>query len=150
MRNKRANGIKIRSIPTGRKLLFADVLILCLAFTFSSFSLLYGGQREGLKAGDCSDYSDTEIVNAIGKAENSKKYPYGIKSIDTKGNAEYARKICFNSVRNGRKRWEQAGKPDDLITFISRRYCPINAPDDNGTNKFWVKNVKGFLVQHGN
>ena len=90
-------------------------------------------------------WTDQAIVEAIGKAENSIKYPYGIKSIDTKGNIEYARKICLNSVINGRKRWIKAGKPCDLIEYISRRYCPINAPDDNGTNKYWVKNVKYFL-----
>jgi hypothetical protein len=93
-------------------------------------------------------FSDEEIVEAIGKAENSAKYPYGIKSIDTKGNKEYARQICLNSVRNGRARWIKAGRPCDLIEFISRRYCPINAPDDNGTNKYWSKNVKYFLSKN--
>jgi len=99
---------------------------------------------------DYSQYSDEAIVKAIGKAENSIKYPYGIKSIDTKGNIEYARQICLNSVRNGRKRWVKADKPCDLISFISRRYCPVNAPDDNGTNKYWAKNVKYFLTQNKN
>ena len=91
------------------------------------------------------NFTDEQIVNAIYQAENSVKYPYGIKSIDTKGDKEYARKICFNSVRNGRARWEKAGRPDDLITHIGLRYCPVGADNDNGTNKFWTKNVKFFL-----
>mgnify|MGYP001608057802 CR=1 FL=1 len=92
-------------------------------------------------------WTDTQIVEAIGRAENSKRYPYGIKSINTKGDIAYARKICLNSVHNGRKRWERAGRPCDFIEFISRRYCPINAPDDNGTNRFWARNVKYFLAK---
>ncbi|MDI6732343.1 MAG: hypothetical protein QME16_00220 [Planctomycetota bacterium] len=91
------------------------------------------------------NYSDSQIVEAIGKAENSRKFPYGIKSINTHSNIAYARKICLQSVKNGRKRWEKAGRPVDLIEYISRRYCPVNAPDDNGTNRFWSRNVKNFL-----
>ena len=81
------------------------------------------------------------LVESIGKAENSVKYPYGIKSINTHGDKALARKICRNSVVNNLKRWDGKG---DFIEFMSRRYCPINAPDDNGTNRFWVKNVKYF------
>ena len=99
------------------------------------------------RAEESQEYSDIAIVEAIGKAENSKRYPYGIKSINTKGDVAYARKICLNSVRNGRKRWERAGRPCGLIEFVSRRYCPINAPDDNGTNRFWTRNVKYFLTK---
>ena len=97
------------------------------------------------RAEESHEYSDIAIAEAIGRAENSKRFPYGKKSINTKGDVAYARKICLNSVRNGRKRWEKAGRPCDLIEFISRRYCPINAPDDNGTNQFWARNVKYFL-----
>ena len=98
----------------------------------------------GLVVGACfgETWTNEEIVNAIYKAENSKKFPYGIKSIDTKGDEAYARKICFNSVRNGRERWIKAGKPCDLITFIGKRYCP---PKAHELNSNWVKNVKYFL-----
>ena len=84
-------------------------------------------------------YTDEEIVNAIYKVENSEKYPYGIKSIDTKGDETYARQICFNSVRNARKRWEKAGKPEDLISYMGKRYSP---PEQNPN---WVRLVKYFL-----
>jgi hypothetical protein len=91
---------------------------------------------------DFSQYSNEAIVEAIGKAENSAKYPFGIKSIDTKGDVEYAREICLNSVKNGRARWIKAGKPYDLITFIGLRFCP---PKAHKLNSNWVKNVKYFL-----
>ena len=119
-------------------------ILLCLIVCL--FGTLCFSHLDKCEAGEVSHFSNEQIVNAIYKAENSKKFPYGIKSIDTKGNAEYARKICFNSVKNGRARWIKAGKPDDLITFISRRYCPINAPDDpTGLNRNWISNVKFYL-----
>ena len=85
------------------------------------------------------------LVEAIGKAENSKRFPYGIKSINTHGNVEYAKKLCRQSVLNNIKRWERAKKPEGFVLFMSRRYCPVNAPDDlNGLNRHWAKNVTNF------
>jgi len=116
---------------------------ICFALSFVLFFTLSPTPQQGFCfSGRGEVYSDTEIVNAIKLAENSARYPYGIKSIDTGGNEEYARKICFNSVRNGRERWKKAGKPDDLIVFIGKRYCP---PTEHSLNKNWVKNVKYFL-----
>ena len=89
------------------------------------------------------EWTDTQIVNAIFRAEGGYKatYLYGIRSIPYKDEVE-ARRICFNSVRNGRRRWIKAGKPYDLITFIGLRYCP---PKVHRLNSNWVKNVKYFL-----
>jgi hypothetical protein len=96
-----------------------------------------------------ADYSDTDIVNAIYQAENSEKYPYGIKSIDTHGDKEYARKICFNTVRNQRQRHADGNCPDtlrgvehDYLTCLWHRYCP---PSAHNLNKNWLKNVLYFL-----
>ncbi len=98
-----------------------------------------------------AEYSDTQIVNAIYKAENSKKYPYGIISIDTKGNETYARKICFNTVRNNRKRYADYGykKYDTYLDFLASRYCPTEGKnltnDEKRLNVYWLGNVKYFL-----
>jgi len=81
------------------------------------------------------------LCNAIFKAEGGYKatYLYGIKSVKYKDEKE-ARRICLNSIRNNIKRWEKAGKPEDFITFMGRRYCPpINPKNSN-----WVRNVKYF------
>ena len=83
------------------------------------------------------DYTDEQIVNAIYRAENSVKYPYGVRSINTHGNKEYARKICLNSVRNARKRC--AGQ--DLIVCMGKRYSPP------AQNPNWVRLVRHFLCQ---
>lgn len=91
-------------------------------------------------------YTDQELTDAICKAENSVKYPCGIKSIDTHGDYSYAYKICLQSVRNNIKRWRNTGKRGDFIEFMAWRFCPIGASDDPiGLNKNWVKNVKYFL-----
>jgi len=89
------------------------------------------------------NYSDEQIVNAIFYAEGGHKaqYLYGIRSIKYKDIAE-ARRICFNSVRNGRARWIKADKPYDLVTHIGMRYCP---PKVHPLNSNWVKNVKNIL-----
>ena len=84
------------------------------------------------------------LVEAIYKAENSEKYPYGIKSIDTKGNKEYARQICMNTVKNNYKRWIVAGKPKPYREFLGDRYCP---PTVHKLNKHWVKNVRYFYKE---
>ena len=87
------------------------------------------------------DWTDAEIADAIYRAENSVKFPYGIKSIDTKGNKKYARKICLNSIRNARKRWIKAGQPEDFITYMGRRFSPPNI------NPNWVRLVRYFLTK---
>ena len=84
-------------------------------------------------------YSDVQIVNAIGRAENSAKYPYGIKSINTHGDPVLARKICARSVHNARKRYEAAGCPGDFIAFMGKRYSPP------AQNPNWVRLVHYFL-----
>ena len=108
--------------------------ILCAGLIIFSYVLIASAE----------DYTDNQIANAIYRAENSVKYPYGIKSIDTHGDKVYARKICINTIRNNRKRFANQTKYDDFITFLGSRYCPV-AGDKTGLNIHWVKNVKYFL-----
>lgn len=84
-----------------------------------------------------SEIDIDRLANAIYKTENSKKYPYGIKSIKCNGAIE-CRRICINSIRNNLKRWKDAGYPEDFIIFMGRRYSP---PDINPN---WVRLVKYF------
>ena len=87
------------------------------------------------------------LADAIYKAENSVKYPYGIKSINTGGNEEYARRICINTINNNLARWQwarQQGDKRDFITFLGARYAPTKGATDDprGLNNNWVTNVK--------
>ena len=86
--------------------------------------------------------TDNQIANAIFKAENSVEYPYGIKSINTHGDKEYARKICLNTIRNNRVRFMKQSQYKDFIEFLGSKYCP---PSAHSLNKNWVKNIKYFL-----
>jgi len=87
--------------------------------------------------------TDDQIVAAICRAENSVKYPYGIKSINTHGDKEYARRICLNTIRNNRRRWQAAGRPGDYIDYLADRYVPKSVDPQGNIN--WKRNVKFFL-----
>lgn len=86
-------------------------------------------------------WSDTQIANAIYKAENSKSHPYGILK---KYKHTTPRQACINTIRHARRDWDGKG---DFIVFLGSRYCP---PTAHYLNVNWVKNVKYFLeVQNG-
>lgn len=95
-------------------------------------------------AQEYNNATDEQIVDAIGKAENSKGHPYGIL-------AHYKnttpRQACLNTVRSSRRRFIRQNKEKDFIHFLSLTYCPIDCSNDNGTNKYWEKNVKFFLYK---
>ena len=87
-----------------------------------------------------------KVVDAIYLAEGGKsaKKPFGILSVPCDGYTD-CRKIAYNTVRNNWKRWENAGNPGDYLSFLASRYCPVGAENDNGTNKYWLKNVRGLI-----
>jgi hypothetical protein len=96
------------------------------------------------------EYTDEQIVKAIYKAEGGQKakYPYGIRSIKCEGE-KACRKICLNTVRNNRVRFARTkGAPQEFISFLGHRYCPVGASNDpKGLNKNWQKNVRFFLAK---
>ena len=103
-------------------------------------------------AARADDYTDEQIVNAIYIIEGGAKatFAYGIRSVKYSTVAE-ARKICFNSVRNGRKRWIKAGKSYDLITFIGMRYCPTRGKLSRAEQKLngnWLTNLRKQLAKN--
>jgi hypothetical protein len=105
--------------------------------------LLFGLQQSF--AGDTPSTPNVErLVTAIGKAENSKRYPYGIIAKRQLTEQE-ARRWCVNTVNHGLADWRKAGSPGDPIDWISKTYAPIGAKNDpKALNKNWSKNVKKF------
>ena len=97
------------------------------------------------------EYTNNEICHAIYKAEGGAKAkkPYGILSVPCEG-VEDCRDICLNTIRNNRKRYANYGYKtfDTYLEFLSSRYCPVGAENDNGTNQYWLDNVKYFLEKH--
>lgn len=91
------------------------------------------------------------LVNAIYQAEDSSRYPYGIKSINTHGDKEYARQICLNTVRNNWKRYlKTTSQPSfkGYLGFLGARYCPTVGKGlsmaENSLNKHWMGNVEYY------
>ena len=91
-------------------------------------------------------YSDEQLATAIWYSEGGAKtaHPYGILSVKVSG-AEEARRVCLNTIRNNRVRWQKAGAKGDYLEFLANRYCPVGAENDNGTNKYWLRNVRYYL-----
>lgn len=84
--------------------------------------------------------TDSDIANAIYRLEGGTKAkaPYGILSIKVR-DAQHARKICLNTIRNSRARWLKAGKPGNELDFLADRYCPPSA--DPVGNRRWKINI---------
>src|SRR3990167_248340 len=97
-------------------------------------------------------YTLDQWADAIYKAECGTgpkptcTYLYGIRSVKYKDEAE-ARRICINTVRKTLFKYRSTrckpGQSD--IDCLSNRYCPIGSDTDNGTCKYWKKNVLSFL-----
>lgn len=88
-------------------------------------------------------YTDTQIVNAIYRAENSKRYPYGVLATYKHTTP---RQACMNTVSHARRDWNRTGRRLDFVNYLSLRYAPIGAANDpQGLNRNWVVNVRYYL-----
>ena len=93
---------------------------------------------------------DTErIADAIYVIEGGKKtkYPYGVKSVNTRGNRSKARIVCINTIVNTHKRWIADNKPIHFLDYLANRYCPPSV--DRVGNARWKKNIKKYVVIKG-
>ena len=84
------------------------------------------------------------VVDAIYLAEGGScaKVPYGILSVKVSSKEE-ARRVCYNTVKNNWRRWEDAGKPGLYTDFLADRYCPKSADPQGNIN--WKKNIVRIL-----
>lgn len=86
---------------------------------------------------------DQELVDAIGKAENSVSHPYGIM-VRYKNTSP--RQACLNTVRHKYADWVKGGSKGRFIDYLASRYAPIGAENDpTNLNRHWKKNVLFFL-----
>lgn len=93
-------------------------------------------------------FTYNELADAIYWAENSVKYPYGIRSINTRGDKEYARRITINTIRRNVARYKEYGHRNyqTYLSFLASRFAPEGAKNDpKGLNSHWKKNVIWFL-----
>ncbi len=87
-----------------------------------------------------------KLATAIYYAEGGAKtnHPYGILA---KYKTTTPRQACINTINSALKRYEKSNKKLDFITFLGLTYCPVGCENDNGTNRFWVKNVKRIYAR---
>lgn len=87
------------------------------------------------------------LANAVYRAEggDKAKAPYGILSVDVKGDADKARRIAISTFRNNYGRWIKAGKPGSYLEFLADKYVPPKA--DPAGNTRWKKNVPAIYAQ---
>lgn len=92
------------------------------------------------QASDINPARLQKVVDAIYLAEGGAKakVPYGILSVKVRSK-EHARQVCERTVRNNWRRWEDAGRPGDFISFLGARYCPPST--DPVGHVRWVRNV---------
>lgn len=70
--------------------------------------------------------------------------PYGILSVPCNGYQD-CRNVCLNTVENNFTRWQIAGSQGDFLEYLAKKYAPVNSDTDNGTNKFWLSNLRYYL-----
>lgn len=91
------------------------------------------------------------LAEAIRRAENSKRYPYGIiaKYCSPKTEAQ-CKKGCLQTIEKRYGMYLASGKDIDFIEYLSRSYAPLNAKNDpSGLNHNWIKNVRYFYQRLG-
>ncbi|HHT9133978.1 MAG TPA: hypothetical protein ACFYD2_03665 [Candidatus Avalokitesvara rifleensis] len=105
--------------------------------------------------GLAESYTDEEIANAIYKAEGGEKaeYLYGIRSAAYSDAAD-ARRICLNTIRENRGRYEEYGHREyrTFLEFLASRYAPVSgeglSEDAIKLNENWLRNVRYFLKKN--
>lgn len=89
------------------------------------------------------------VADAVYRAEGGAKakVAYGVLSVKVR-NAQEARQVCLNSIRNSRARWQKAGRPGDWLAFFAARWAPTKGAtnDPTGLNSNWLRNVRAILA----
>lgn len=117
----------------------------------SKIKQLYKGEYDIIKkAADRNNCikDDFIILLAIRKAENGPPgLEFGIMHPRAKNtNLDTQAGWAAATIVKNRVRWEKAGKKEDYITFLGRRYCPVGAENDpSGLNRNWIRNVNHWV-----
>lgn len=116
----------------------------------NNFSKYFSEKEIGIitNAGKRNGLTDNQmiILFAIRKAENGGPgREWGI--LNAKANSfDLQAGWCAATIKKNYARWESAGKPDDFVTFLGGKYCPVGAANDpKGLNVNWVRNVKTWI-----
>jgi len=89
------------------------------------------------------------VLLAIRKAENGRAgLEFGVLHPKAKNtNLETQAGWAAATVAKNHIRWQNADIPDDFITFLGKRYCPVGVDNDpDGLNRNWIHNVKHWYA----
>lgn len=84
------------------------------------------------------------ILLAIRRSESGRKgLEFGVMHPKAKNtNLETQAGWAAATVAKNYERWHRNDCPDNFITFLGNRYCPVGANNDpQGLNRHWIKNV---------
>lgn len=95
-------------------------------------------------------YTLDQYANAIKHAEGNSNY--GI--LNHYKHTSY-RQACKNTVWHSWTRFKQINRnlplktlsARDFVGFLGKTYCPVGVRNDNGTNRFWIRNVNYWLMK---
>ena len=138
----------IRPIEDWAAVSIVTLAVIALTLGFGSCkraeaSQLY--QESGISGYKSIEPNYDRLADAIYKAEGGAgtNHPYGILA---KYKHTTPRQACINTCRNQWKRHKAHECGKDYMTCLRDRYAPINSDTDNGTNKYWLKNVLYFYT----
>ena len=121
-------------------------------------------QLEIIKAA-AEKYNINEVlIMAIGRAENSKEYPFGIMPNRkyNKDKRDYKNKFeknaywCAATLSKRKNEFEKLNKKSydenvyEFIRFAAKSYSPVGAKNDSGTNRCWPGNVTKYTNLYSN
>ncbi len=55
------------------------------------------------------------------------------------------KQACINTIRHKHSNWVREGQHGAFLSYLGAKYCPIGCNNDNGTNRYWIDNVKYWL-----
>lgn len=125
-----------------RKTRYTKIMVILAVLVLSIFFLRGIARADIINEPNIAGYSLNQWCYAIGKAENSKKHPYGIL-------AHYRHttplQACRNTVLHKWRNYQASGERKRFLAYIANAYCPIGGKNDNGNCKYWSINVERLL-----
>lgn len=112
------------------------ITLIFIAIIFGLTKLAHAETIEGYKINTWAE--------AIHHAEGNDNY-----GILTHYEHTSYKQACINTVRHKYKNWIRQGRRGNFIDYLGSQYCPVGCDNDNGTNKYWIDNVKYWLYRLG-
>jgi len=119
-----------------------SLLLIAISLIYSEPVTIY---QAGLRNNCTGD--DMLLLFAIRAAENGRRgLEFGIMNPKA-NNLDKQAGWAAATIMNQHHRSSIQDVNDRFIESLGRRYCPVDCDNDNGTNQYWIKNVKYFYFK---